>query len=63
MNKGLQPVSYTHLDVYKRQEYKDGTDYPANDPTQLVYKNYIDKDSTLDFNVPTVNEELPIRCV
>lgn len=58
----VEKNSQAHLEYYVavKEEYKDGTDYPANDPTQLVYKNYIDKDSTLDFNVPTVNEELPI---
>ena len=40
----LYPVSYTHLDVYKRQdEYKTDelTDYLDEIKTSLSYKNWI----------------------
>ena len=30
LQQGLQPVSYTHLDVYKRQGAKAGAAYLAN---------------------------------
>ena len=29
-NKTMKAVSYTHLDVYKRQDYGDGTNYQYN---------------------------------
>ena len=42
-NDGYQPVSYTHLDVYKRQVYRlEGFDkewIPANSTQSIIYSN------------------------
>ena len=32
------PVSYTHLDVYKRQQIKDGTGKQALHPIEVLYE-------------------------
>ena len=36
---GILPVSYTHLDVYKRQ-IKDGWGYSTVENTEAFYENY-----------------------
>ena len=33
---GYDPVSYTHLDVYKRQGLKDNTDFRENELEQAI---------------------------
>lgn len=55
--------SSAHLNYFVgvKDEYKNDIDYPANDPTRLNYNNYIDQESYLDFNIPTVKEVLPIE--
>lgn len=55
--------SSAHLNYFVgvKDEYKNDIDYPANDPTRLNYNNYIDQESYLDFNIPTVKEGSPIE--
>lgn len=53
--------AHLHYFVDVKDEYKNDIDYPANDPTKLNYRNYIDQESYLDFNIPTVKEESSIE--
>ncbi|MFQ8705062.1 MAG: vWA domain-containing protein [Thomasclavelia sp.] len=55
--------SSAHLNYFVgvKDKYKNDIDYPANDLTRLNYNNYIDQESYLDFNIPTVKEGLPIK--
>ncbi|WP_455682396.1 vWA domain-containing protein [Thomasclavelia sp.] len=53
--------AHLHYFVDIKDEYKNDIDYPANDPTKLNYRNYIDQESYLDFNIPTVKEESSIE--
>lgn len=49
-----------HLEYYVslKEEYHDGTSYPANDPTFLKYKDYADKDATKEFVVPEIKQKI-----
>ena len=62
---GIEPVSYTHLDVYKRQEQDRQTPYPleASDyrfplPTEPGYYNFQAELSWADGRVETAQFDL-----
>ena len=44
--KGVKPVSYTHLDVYKRQEYKKALVRPITG-TLVEFSRKIDREATI----------------